>query len=71
MLIQVISLTTIFSKGKESDPTNMSADSWLTVKQQSAECEMTVGQLSADVLATVYPSSVQDVSGGGGGVGRG
>ena len=61
MLIQVISLTTIFSKGKESDPTNMSADSWLTVKQQSAECEMTVGQLSADVLATVYPSSVQDV----------
>ena len=43
----------------------MSADSWLTVKQQSAECEMTVGQLSADVLATVYPSSVQDVSGGG------
>ena len=43
----------------------MSADSWLTVKQQSAECEMTVGQLLADVLATVHPSSVQDVWGGG------
>ena len=57
-------------KGKESDPTdasantsaNASTDSRLTVGRQSADSWSTVGRQSADALTTLWTYNVQDAS---------